>query len=212
MSVGDTPAVFTPNNEPYVGRHSLFVFDTLITSVLDLNSRVAPRSHNRRLSDLQKMASQVIPQALSIGLSIRELIRQGYLFGGHVLVRPLAERATILLYLHYYPEKIEVWNRGWRHREAPNLAKMFEVLQAKSHPDELISGGKLTARFNSLLHAKPDSAPWNLIYSEEGGLAHSPSKILHRPSLCDDLCANTIPWLAIVPAMMNFYFPDDTAT
>jgi len=60
-----------------------------------------------------QLACQVIPQSLSIMLSIRELIRQGYLFGAHVLVRALVERAAILLYLHLYPEEIERWNRGW---------------------------------------------------------------------------------------------------
>jgi hypothetical protein len=40
-------------------------------------------------------------------LSIRELIRQGYLFGAMVLVRPLAERTAILLYLQRKPAEIE---------------------------------------------------------------------------------------------------------
>jgi len=213
MNTDTIPAVFTPDNEPYLGRHPLYVLDTLIASVLELNTKIAPRSHTGNLSDRQSMASQVIPQAISISLSIRELIRQGYLFGGHVLVRSLAERATILLYLYHYPEKIEIWNRGWKYRDAPSLAKMFEALQRNRTSDsEVIPGGKLTASMNSLLHAKPESAPWNLIYSNEGGLAHAPSKILERPDLCDDLCANTIPWLAVVPAMMNFYFSDESST
>ena len=72
------------------------------------------------------MACLVIPQALSIALSIRELIRQGYLFGAHVFLRALVERAAILLYLHLYPDEIERWNRGWHQNDAPGLAKMFD--------------------------------------------------------------------------------------
>jgi hypothetical protein len=34
------------------------------------------------------------PQGISLALSIRELIRQGYLFAALVLVRPLIERAV----------------------------------------------------------------------------------------------------------------------
>lgn len=107
------PIVFTPDNEPYLGRNLLFHFDQIISSAMEQNAVTAPTSHGRSLTDHQRMACQVIPQALSIMLSIRELIRQGYLFGAHVLVRALVERATILLYLHLYPDEIERWNRGW---------------------------------------------------------------------------------------------------
>jgi len=143
MHTNDTPIVFTPDNEPYLGRHPLFVFDTLISATMEENARIAPRSHGARLSDRQVMASQIVPQTLSIALSIRELIRQGYLFGGHVLIRPLAERATILLYLYYHPQKIVLWNRGWKHGDAPGLAKMFEALQSRRNPDEYVPGYEL---------------------------------------------------------------------
>jgi len=203
------PAVFTPDNEPYLGRALLFHFDQLICSAMEQNSIVAPTSHTRVLTDNQKMACQVVAQALSIALSIRELIRQGYLFGGHVLLRALAERAAILLYLNLYPAEIDKWNRGWEHNDAPSLAKMFEKIQAKQKPGSPIRGGDLTAPMNSLLHAKPDSAPWNMVLLSSGGLGHAVSKILDRPDLCDDLCANAIPWLVVVQCMMAAYFADD---
>jgi hypothetical protein len=41
----------------------------------------------------------------------------------------------------------------------------------------------------------------------EAGFGHAMSKILNRPDLCDDLCANTIPWLAVIEGMMAAYFP-----
>ncbi len=63
---------------------------------------------------------------------------------------------------------------------------------------------------NSLLHAKPDSAPWNLVSLGEKGIGHAVSKILNRPELCDDLCANVIPWLAVIQAMMTTYFPRES--
>jgi hypothetical protein len=64
---------------------------------------------------------------------------------------------------------------------------------------------------NSLLHAKPDSAPWNLVSIGEDGLGHAVSKILNRPELCDDLCANVIPWVAVVQGMMAAYFLSEPA-
>jgi hypothetical protein len=157
MEFKTVPVVYTPNNEPYLGRHLLFHFDQLICSVMEQNAVTAPTSHRLVLTDHQKMACQVIAQALSIALSIRELIRQGYLFGGHVLVRALAERAAILLYLNLYPDEIDKWNRGWGHKEAPTLAAMFEAIQAKQQPESPIRGGDMTAPMNSLQHSKPDS-------------------------------------------------------
>lgn len=173
------------------------------------NAVTAPTTHRRTLTDQQQMACQVIPQALSIALSIRELIRQGYLFGAHVLVRALVERAAILLYLHHYPTDIDCWNRGWSHKEAPSLAKMFEAIHAKLGNESSFRGGDLTSSMNSLLHAKPDSALWNLVSLSEGRFGHAVSKILYRPELCDDLCANVIPWIAVVQGMMAAYFPDE---
>jgi len=208
METTEIPVVFTPDNEPYLGRTLLFHFDQIISSVMEQNAKTAPRSRNRTLTDHQRMASQVIPQALSITLSIRELIRQGYLFGAHVLLRALVERAAILLYLNLYPDEIIRWNRGWHHNDAPSLAKMFDAIQAKWQRDPLVRGHELTATMNSLLHAKPDSAPWNLVPLGESEVGHAVSKILNRPDLCDDLCANTIPWLAVIQGMMAAYFPD----
>jgi hypothetical protein len=153
------------------------------------------------------MACQVIAQSLSITLSIRELIRQGYLFGALVLLRALVERGAILLYLQAYPDEIERWKRGWHHRDAPGLAKMLEAIQVKQQRGPVVAGSDLTELMNSLLHSKPDSAYWNMISLEETGFGHAVSKILNRPEMCDALCANVIPWLVIVQAMMVAYFP-----
>ncbi len=202
------PVVFTPDNEPYLGQNLLFHLDQIISSAMEQNADTAPLSHGRPLSDHQRMASQVIAQSLSIALSIRELIRQGYLFGAHVLVRALVERAAILLYLYYYPEEIERWNRGWQCQDAPGLARMFDAIQAAQERIPRVPGRDLTANMNSLMHAKPDSAPWNLIALGEDRIGHAVSKILDRPELCEDLCANVIPWVAVVQSMMAAYFPD----
>jgi hypothetical protein len=212
MEPKSIPVVFTPDNEPYLGRTLLFHFDQLISSALEQNAAAAPTSYRRDLTDHQKMACQVIAQALSITLSIRELIRQGYLFGGHVLLRALVERAAILLYLNLYPTEIDRWVRGWSHNDAPSLAKMFDAIQAKQQQSTGVRGRDLTASMNSLLHSKPDSAPWNMVPVGETGFGHAVSKILNRPELCDELCANTIPWLAMVQGMMVAYFPEEPAS
>ncbi|MEM2786383.1 MAG: DUF5677 domain-containing protein [Candidatus Nitrosotenuis sp.] len=110
-----TSSVYTPYNEPYLGRETVFAFDKAIVVCMKTNENIAPYTHKIEKSDLQWAACQLIPQGISIALSIRELVRQGYLFGALVLTRSLIERAAIILYLHHNPEKIVVWKRGWKH-------------------------------------------------------------------------------------------------
>ncbi len=202
---------FTPDDEPYLGRELLFHFDQMISCCLEKNAIVAPISHEMDLTSSQKMACQVIPQSISIALSIRELVRQGYLFGAHVLKRSLIERVMILLYLHKYPDKISLWEGGWNHRKAPSLAKMFEEINNKEQSNMDVKGYELTASLNSLVHGKPDSAPWNSVVMGDGKFGHTPSKMLASPELCDELCADILPWLTIIPAMICAYFPEQNA-
>jgi hypothetical protein len=58
---------------------------------------------------------------------------------------------------------------------------MLEAIHAKQGGEPSVCGGDLTASMNSLLHAKPDSAPWNLVSVGEGRLGHAVSKFLCRP-------------------------------
>ncbi len=207
MSDQDLPIVFSPDNEPYLGRELLFHFDQLISATLELNSLVAPATHKIKLTNAQEMACQLIPQSISIALSIRELVRQGYLFGAQVLLRPLAERATTLLYLLLFPAEINKWDHGWNHREAPSFGKMIESINKQNGNPQASSANQITSRMNSLIHGKPDSAQWNMIPIGATGLGQASSKILARPDLCDIICADTIPLLALVQAMINGYFP-----
>ena len=183
-------------------------FDQLISSCLEQNSSIAPKTHQIELSETQKMACIVIPQAISIALSIRELIRQGYLFGAKVLIRPMVERSAILQFIHICPNEIEKWNRGWQHGDAPSLAKMFEVIQERMKRPEKIKGAQITNEWNSMLHGRPESALANLITLDNEHLGFSVSKILNRPDLCDDRCAEVSLWLIVVQAMMTAYFEE----
>jgi len=200
---GDT--IYTPDNEPYLGRESVFMFDNAIITCLQTNERIAPYTHKIEKSDLQLAACQIIPQGISIALSIRELIRQGYLFGAFVLTRSLIERATIILYLHHNPEKVEIWKRGWKHGERPNLAQMLNSIGKGKFPH---IGNMVTPRYNSLIHGDPDSASWNLVKIKDGVVGYGVSKIIDNPSLCDEICLEGITWLTILISMAAAIFPD----
>lgn len=206
-----SPATFSSGDEPYLGRAPLLEFDKLIVKALAVNQVTARSTHGASLSEHQQMACAVIAQAVSLALSVRELIRQGYLFGAHVLVRPLAERACILLYLHNFPQDIGKWKNGWTHREAPSLAQMFDAIQRAGESKLNIRGTDLTAPMNSLVHGKPDSVRWNQTGLEGSKGGHASSKLLHRPDLCDEVATDGMLWLAVTLTMMVTYFPDAEA-
>jgi hypothetical protein len=165
-----------------LGRELVFHFDNAIVACLEQSGKIAPKTRRLDKTDLQEAACQLIPQSISIALSIRELIRQGYLFGAWALVRPLAERAAILLYLNENPTEIKKWNRGWRHDEAPSLAKMVESLASSTGYPATLKGNHATATLNSVLHGKPDSAVWRLTPLNDGTYGHAPSKQLSSPA------------------------------
>lgn len=155
----EIPVVFSPGNEAYLGRPLLFHFDKLITATLEQNAVSAPTSHGESLTDHQQMACQVIAQAISITLSIRELIRQGYLFGAHVLLRALVERSAILLCLNLHPEEIALWKRGWHMNDgAPSLSKMIDAIEAKRRLAEALGGTANNREENDRKHEQP--AAW----------------------------------------------------
>ncbi len=205
------PVVYTPDNEPYLGRELLFHLDQIIASAMEQNALLESSSEDGELTSIQLMAAQQIGQFLNLLCSIRELVRQGYLFGAHVLVRPLIERQVVLLYLHLFPEKIQSWDNGWHQGDAPGLAKMIDEIQKKWNKDEPVKGRDMLKQMNSLLHAKLDSIFWGLVHVGDDKFIHAPSKILNRPELCDELCADVIPCVATVQAMMSAYFPSKTS-
>jgi len=201
----DTPVFFTPANEPYLGRQSLHAFEELIVACMKSNALAAPHTRQTEKTELQWAACQIIPSGISLSLSIRELVRQGYLYGALVLMRSLAERAMTLLYLHRFPEAVEIWRRGWKHRERPSLSEMFSRIGGGKFPD---CGPEITRSLNSLAHGDPASAMWNLIEIDDGKMGHAVSKILDRPDLCDRVSGDAAAWMAVLLGMMHAIFPD----
>jgi len=203
--------IFTPDDEPYLGRELLKALDNLIVSCLESNSKIARRTHQiAQRTDLQDAACVLIPQGVNLSLAIRELVRQGYLFAAKVLLRPLAERSVTILYLCENPAKMEIWNSGWGYRGRPKLAQMMDsinttLLGERYGPD---IGRKMTNALNSLTHGDPASGFWNMIVTSEGTTGYGVSKNLGNPDLCDEICAETIQWLALLLGMMHRIFPE----
>ena len=77
MQENPIEVIFNPGNEPYLGRELLFHFDNAICACLEQNGKIAPKTHGLDKTDMQEAACQLIPQSISIALSIRdELLTQ----------------------------------------------------------------------------------------------------------------------------------------
>jgi hypothetical protein len=200
-----SPVTFTPANEPYLGRPSLHVFDDIIIACLKSNERAAPYTHNIEKTGLQSAACLIIPSGIRLSLSIRELIRQGYLYGALVLTRSLAERSIMILYLQQFPEAVQIWQRGWSHAERPSLSKMLTRIGGDKFPN---FGPELTRSMNSLTHGDPASAMWTLIDIGDGQMGHAVSKILDRPDFCDRVSGDAAVWMSVLLGMMHAIFSD----
>ena len=205
-----TPPVkttFTPGDEPYLGRVSVYHFDQVILSCLEANAAVAAytQSHTQVLSDLQNAACQIIPQGINLALSIRELVRQGYLFAAVVLMRPLIERAAIISYLHEHPEEVSIWKDGWRYRERPELATMLETMQGST---DIEQAKEVCRTFNHIVHGDPIGSSFNLVKLGSGGLGYSIGKTLTQPELCDFICFQSYCYLIVLMGRMTACFPE----
>ena len=63
-----------------------------------------------------------------------------------------------------------------------------------------------TRDLNSATHGDPLSARWNVVLRDDGVPVFLPSKNLHSPGLADEICAETIPWLAAAMGVMSAAF------
>jgi hypothetical protein len=65
-----------------------------------------------------------------------------------------------------------------------------------------------THALNSATHGDPLSAQWNVVL-RDGVPVFLPSKNLESPGLADEICAETIPWLAVATGIMSAAFGQD---
>jgi hypothetical protein len=206
------PAVFTPSDEPYLGNQSLMRFDLIIVEAMRANQAVAKASHYGPLTDLQLAACEIIPQAVSISLSIRELIRQGYLLSGMILIRPLIERTALISYLVQNPAAVDLWKGGWPHGKRPSLAKMLDSMGWDRVGISM--GRKICDTFNHLVHGDPLASEWNTIDLDSGSVGHASGRIINRPDVCDTLAGVAYSHMLILMAMMAATLPgvDETVS
>lgn len=198
--------VYLPSNEPYLGRESVYQFEQVIISCLECNDDAAKYSRKAQLSDLQKAACQIIPQGVNLALTIRELVRQGYLSGALVLMRPLIERAAIISFLYSNPDEIDLWKDGWKHKERPSLAVMLDSMGGKQDSKEDVK--KICDLFNHIVHGDPVGASWNLTKLRDGTLGYTAGKVTDDAELCDFICYQSYCYLIVLMGLMAACFPE----
>lgn len=202
-----SPMVFTPLNEPYLGLKSLLWFDRIIIWALSANEMAATYTQNNRsnLTSLQKAACQIIPQGISIALSIRELLRQGYLFPAMVLIRPLIERAAIISYLDLNPNDVALWEAGWKHGRRPSLKTMLEAMAGTKV--NIGATQDVCDAHNHIVHGDPIASYYNLVHLSDGRLGYACGKIIDQSETCDNIAMETQCYLIILGSRIGTIFP-----
>ena len=201
------PPIFDYSNEPYLGLKSLLWFDRIICWAVEGNVKVAnwTQLNSKSLIPLQKAACQIIPQGIGIALSIRELIRQAYLFSSLILIRPLIERAAIISYLDINPDDVTLWQNGWEYHERPSLAKMMDNM---SGIGTLKTAQNVVNAHNHVVHGDPLSCYNNLVKLPDGTFGYASGKILNNPDLADSIAMEAQCYLIILAARLSKIFPN----
>jgi hypothetical protein len=199
-------AIFTPDDEPYLGRQSVFHFDKVLSTFIAEQRRISGQTFTGPLTPAQRAASEIVPSASSIALSIREMVRQGYLLSALILTRPLMERVATLSYLIENPDAISLWEQGWPHKSRPTLEQRMRALGGGVGIEDLPMPRNLD-RYNGLVHGDPAAALHGAVQLPDGGAGFTIGKDLGSPARADEICAETTMWLIVLLARCSQIFP-----
>lgn len=178
--------VFLPENEPYLGRPLLTLFDQTISKSMTVHRRLASRTYATDLTPLQIAATEIVPQGVSIALSMRELIRQAYLYSAGILMRPLVERTGTICYLQANPSALLAWTCGWPRRSQPAFQDLLDLVMPSDSEEERESTREL---LHKLVHSDPKSAAFNATTRSDGLRASAAGKELAEPVKADAISA-----------------------
>lgn len=202
--------IFTPDDEPYLGREALLHFDRLLIVLAAQQQAVGPWTRAHELTPLQQAGAQLVPSACSIAFSIRELIRQGYLLSARILLRPLLERVSTLAYLIDHDDAITLWTAGWPHNSRPSLAARLKAMGGPGNtPDKDVQGSlnELRQTYNSLIHGDPQSALSSAVLLPDGSPGYTVGKDITSPARADDICLHASAYAMVLTVRCAEIFP-----
>jgi len=176
--------------------------------------RIAEWTHGARLTPLQRAASELVPSASSIAVSIRELVRQAYLLSALILTRPLMERVATLSYLIDNPSAVTLWEQGWPHETRPKLRQRIDAMAnvrggpvPEGIPPSADDIKRLIDRYNSLVHGDPASALHGSVLMGDGCPGFTISKDTSSPARADGICFETVCWIVVLMGRCSQLFP-----
>ena len=188
----DGPVIFSPDDEPYLGRAAVLLFDQVFLALVAEQYRIGPWTRAHDMTPLQRAASEIVPGACSLAFSIRELVRQGYLLAARILLRPFIERVSTLTYLIEHDETVADWHSGWPHRSRPNLHTRLRTVAGPGNvmaADVAEAFKGLMNDFNGMVHGDPASAHQSAILLPSGEPGYTVTKDLGSPSRVDEICS-----------------------
>jgi hypothetical protein len=200
-----------------LGRAALLAFDHLIVAAMAVNTEVAKNTHGKSLTRLQRAACQVIPNGFSIALSIRELIRTGYLFSAEILLRPLVERVAVISHLMAAGDSaLDLWEQGWPHKSRPSVKVMLGsiiefdefVRQFPEDPNVREYTNLMIDRFNALVHADPTGLDTNIGITPAGVIGYLSGANINDAGKCDFICHVVLIYVALLMKKAAEIFPD----
>lgn len=181
-------AVYLPHNEPYLGRVALLQLDQEIPRALQENLAVARHTFEIDMMPLQAAACELIPQTISIALSVRELLRQGYVFSAVILLRPMLERLALMVFLRDHPDAVVSWHTGWDRKAQPSFnVLMNHLVKSNDRASTDAERQQFSALLHKVVHPDPAAAIWNLT-ERQGAPAFASGKLIEAPDACD-FCA-----------------------
>lgn len=189
----------------------MFHFDQVITALMEQQVKVAAWTRSHKLSPLQTAASELAPGACSLVLSVRELVRQGYLYAAMVLMRPVVERVGTLSYLIEHPDGLTVWEGGWKHVTRPTFNQLLETMRGTADVPGAPSDSDIATvarRYHELVHGGPSAASGVLIRLDDGAPAFTTGKDLHSLDKADAVCFEAAMMTVVLMARCAQVFPD----
>jgi len=199
----DPPSVYLPDNEPYLGCELVRTFDLSIPRAMKVHVDIGQKTFGRSLTPVQRAAAEIIPQGVGIALSVRELVRQAYLYSAAILLRPLVERTGMVQYLTMHPEAVDAWHAGWPRKSQPEFKELVELVM----PDASAQEHDLTKEIlHKLVHSDPKGALFNMFTRADGSFAFASGKILEQPEKADVICLLACHCLRRLTATSVFIF------
>lgn len=200
--------VFTPDDEPYLGSSALHQFDEMIVVLMEQHTRIGPWTRTHVMNELQSAASQLAPQASSLLLGMRELLRQGYLLPAAVLLRPALERVATLSWVCEHPTEVHRWHAGWKHGDRPSLADRMSAMQKHDNQDSVEAARMIRDHFNSLVHGDPSSANMGAVLLASGTAGFTVSKDVSSPARASEIAWQGAMYALVLTARCAQCFPD----